>query len=118
MQVSLRPRMELRSKIGRIAAAVGFALVIGTVGVGPAHADGYNDNGDYSYSDNGRADRQYNNDNRDYRGGNNYYAYQQQPDYYYYAPQPNYYAAPDPYYYGSDRGYSAPPPGVSLFFGL
>ena len=114
MQVSLKPRMELRSKIGRIAAAVGFALLISSFAAGPVRADGDDNRG--SDRDRG-SDQHRDNDNRDYRGGNNY-AYQQQPDYYYYAPQPNYYAAPDPYYYGSDRGYSAPPPGVSLFFGL
>jgi hypothetical protein len=114
MQASLKPRMELRSRIGRIAAAVGFALVIGSF-AGPVRADGDHRGGD----DRGRGgDQHRDNDNRGYRGGNNYYAYQQQPDYYYYTPQPNYYAAPDPYYYGSDRGYDAPPPGVSLFFGL
>ena len=113
MQVSLEPRMELRSKITRIAAAVGFALLIGSFAAGPVRADD-NRRGD----DRGRSDQYRDNDNRGYRGGDNYYAYQQQPDYYYYTPQPNYYAAPDPYYYGSDRSYSAPPPGVSLFFGL
>ena len=102
MQVSLRPRMELRSKIGRIAAAVGFALVICSF-AGPVRADGDHRGGD---RDRG-GDQHRDNDNHGYRGGNNYYA-----------PQPNYYAAPDPYYYGSDRSYSAPPPGVSLFFGL
>jgi len=114
MQVSLKPRMELRSKIGRIAAAVGFALVIGSF-AGPVRADGDDHRGDNR--DRG-SDQHRDNDNRGYRGDDNYYAYQQTPDYYYYAPQPNYYAAPDPYYYGSDRSYSAPPPGVSLFFGL
>jgi hypothetical protein len=109
MQVSLKPKMELRSRIGRIAAAVGFALVIGTFAAGPAHAGhhgGDRDRGEYRHRDN---------DDRGYRGGR-YYAYQQ-PDYYYYRPQPNYYAAPDPYYYGSDRGYRSTPRGVTLFFG-
>ena len=32
-------KIELRSRIGRIAAAAGFALVIGSFAVGPAHAD-------------------------------------------------------------------------------
>jgi hypothetical protein len=109
MQVSLEPRTELRPKIGRIAAAVGFALVIGTFAAGPAnagHHGGDRDRGEYRHRDN---------DDRGYRGGR-YYAYQQ-PDYYYYRPQPNYYAAPDPYYYGSDRGYRSTPRGVTLFFG-
>ena len=109
MQESPKSKIELRSRIGRIAAAVGVALVIGTFAAGQAHAghhghdrdrDGYH----YRY-----------NYNRGYRGGR-YYAYQQ-PDYYYYRPQRNYYAAPDPYYYGSDRGYRSTPRGVTLFFG-
>ena len=108
MQESPKSKIELRSRIGRIAAAVGVALVIGTFAAGQAHAghhghdrdrDGYH----YRY-----------NYNRGYRG--RYYAYQQ-PDYYYYRPQRNYYAAPDPYYYGSDRGYRSTPRGVTLFFG-
>ena len=113
MQVSPKSKIELRSRIGRIAAAVGFALLIGSFAAGPVRADD-NRRGD----DRGRSDQYRDNDNRGYRGGDNYYAYQQQPDYYYYTPQPNYYAAPDPYYYGSDRSYDSPPPGVSLFFGL
>ena len=112
MQVSLKPRMELRSKIGRIAAAVGFALVIGSFAAGPVRADGDHHGGD---RDRG-CDQHRDNDNRGYRGGR-YYAYDQ-PDYYYYGPQPNYYAAPDPYYYGSGPSYDSPPRGVSLFFGL
>ena len=107
MQVSPKSKIELRSRIGRIAAAVGFALVVGSFAVGPAHADNNHRGGD----------RDRDNDNRGYRGGGNYYAYQQQPDYYY-APQPNYYAAPDPYYYESGPRYDAPPQGVNLFFGL
>jgi hypothetical protein len=109
MQESPKSKIELRSRIGRIAAAVGFALVIGTFAAGPAHAGhhgGDRDRGEYRHRDN---------DDRGYRGGR-YYAYQQ-PDYYYYRPQPNYYAAPDPYYYGSDRGYRSTPRGVTLFFG-
>jgi hypothetical protein len=109
MQESPKSKIELRAKIGRIAAAVGFALVIGTFAAGPVRADGHHGHdGDRGY---GHRD----NDDRGYRGGRSY-AYQQ-PDYYYYRPQPNYYAAPDPYYYGSDRSYESPPRGVSLFFG-
>ena len=100
MQVSPKPKIELRTKIGRIAAAVGFALVIGSFAAGSARADndhhgddhhGYHHRGNY---------------NRGYHGGG-YYA----PDYNYYTPQPNYYAAPDPYYYGNGRGYDGPPQG-------
>src|SRR5271154_5632745 len=36
MQISLEPKIELRSKIARIAAAVGLALVIGSFGAGSA----------------------------------------------------------------------------------
>ena len=111
MQASLKPKIESRSRIARIATAVGFALVIGTFAAGPVRADGHH-GGDRDRGNNGHRD----NDERGYRGGRNY-AYEQQPDYYYYRPQPNYYAAPDPYYYGSDRSYDSAPPGVSLFFG-
>jgi hypothetical protein len=116
MEVSPKPKIELRSRIGRIAAAVGFALVIGSFAVGPAHADN-----DHHGRYRGHYGRHYNY-NRGYRGGgryyggDRYYAYQQ-PDYYYYRPQPNYYSAPDPYYYGSDRRYEARGHGLSLFFG-
>jgi len=113
MQESTKPKIELRSKIGRIAAAVGFALVLGSFALGPARADN-----DHRGGDRGRAgDQHRDNDDRGYRGGGGYYAYQQ-PDYNYYTPQPNYYAAPDPYYYGPGPGYEAPPQGISLFFGL
>jgi hypothetical protein len=111
MRVSLKPRMELRSKIGRIAAAVGFALLIGTFAASPVRAEGHHHGGDRD-----RGYRHRDNDDRGYRGGGRYYAYDQ-PDYYYYRPQRNYYAAPDPYYYGSGRGYDSPPRGVTLFFG-
>jgi hypothetical protein len=110
MQESPKSKIELRSRIGRIAAAVGFALVVGSFAVGPARAD--NDH----HNDRGRGDQHRDNDNRGYRGPAVVYA--PQPDYNYYAPQPNYYAAPDPYEYGPGPGYDAPPRGVSLFFGL
>jgi hypothetical protein len=107
----MKPKMELRYKIGRIAAAVGFALVLGSFAVGPASADN-----DHNGRDRDRgADQHRDNDNRGYRGQ----VYASQPDYNYYAPQPNYYSAPDPYYYGPGPGYDTPPPqGINLFFGL
>ena len=105
-------KIELRSRIGRIAAAAGFALVIGSFAVGPAHADNNHRGGD---RDRG-SDQHRDNDNRGYRGGGGE-VYAAQPDYYY-APQPNYYAAPDPYYYESGPRYDTPPQGVNLFFGL
>jgi hypothetical protein len=107
----LKSEMELRARIGRIAAAVGFALVVGSFAVGPARADN-----DHNGRDRDRGgDQHRDNDNRGYRGP----VYASQPDYNYYAPQPNYYAAPDPYYYGPGPGYDTPPPqGINLFFGL
>jgi hypothetical protein len=115
MQASLKPKIEFRSRIARIAAALGVALVVGAFGIGPAHADGYN-YGDNRYGDNGRGDQYYDNGDRDYRGPA--VVYGQQPDYYY-APQPDYYAAPDPdRYYRSGPSYQVTSPGISLFFGL
>ncbi len=112
MKVSLEPKIEMRSKIARIAAAVGLALVIGSFGVGSARADdhhGDNNRGGDQHHDNG-------NHGGGYGGPAVVYA---QPDYYY-APQPDYYAQPEPYnYYGDSPQYpAAPPQGVSLFFGL
>ena len=109
--MQMKPKMELRYKIGRIAAAVGFALVLGSFAVGPASADN-----DHNGHDRDRGSNQHrDNDNRGYRGP----VYASQPDYNYYAPQPNYYSAPDPYYYGPGPGYETPPPqGINLFFGL
>jgi len=116
MQASAKPKIELRSRIVTIAAAVGLAFVIGTVGIGTAHADGYNNDGDNGYRDNGPPDQQYYNGDRDYRGPAVVYA--PQPDYYY-EPQPDYYAAPEPdRYYRSAPSYQVQAPGISLFFGL
>src|SRR5271154_5836161 len=56
MQISLEPKIELRSKIARIAAAVGLALVIGSFGVGSARAadnHGGNYHGGDQHHDNG-----------------------------------------------------------------
>ena len=107
------PKIELRSKIGRLAAAVAFTLVIGSVGVGTARADNNHRGNDRGHA----GDQHRDNDNRGYRGGGTVYA-ARQPDDDYPAPQPNYYAAPDPYVYGNGPGYDAPPQGVTLFFGL
>ncbi len=113
MHESLNPKIELSSRIARLTAAVGFALVIGSFGVGPARAE---DNhrgggGNHVVAQRGGGDR------GGYHGGgwsgptvvDNYYA-----------PQPDYYAAPDPdYYYGDGPQYDTPPPqGITLFFGL
>ena len=113
MEISPKPKKASRSKIGRIATAVAFALVIGSFGVGPARADD-----DHRGGDRGRGGDQHRDDGDRGRGPNVYYA--PQPDYYY-APQPDYYYAPEPYeYYPPQPEYSPPPPpeGVNLFFGF
>jgi len=113
MEISPKPKKASRSKIGRIATAVAFVLVIGSVSVGPARAD------DHRGDDRGRGGDQHHDDHdRGGRGPNVYYA--PQPDYYY-APQPDYYYAPEPYeYYPPQPEYYPPPPpeGVTLFFGF
>lgn len=112
MQVSLKPKRELCSKIARIATAVAFALVIGSFGVGPAGAaDDHRGGGGHrvAVQHGGGGDR-------GYRGGGGYAPTVVDN---YYAPQPDYYAAPEPYYYAPGPEYVAPPPqGISLFFGL
>jgi hypothetical protein len=112
MQVSPKPKKELRFKIGAITTAVAFSLVIGSFGVGPARA------ADDHRGNNRGAAQHHDNDNRGgYRGGGGSYGPAVVDNYY--APQPDYYAAPEPYYYGDAPQYDAPPPqGISLFFGL
>ena len=113
MEISPKPKKELRSKIGRIAAAVAFALVIGSFGVGPARAD------EHRGGDRGRGREQHHDGGDRGRGPTVYVA--PQPDYYY-APQPDYYVAPEPYeYYPPQPDYyppRPPPEGINLFFGL
>jgi hypothetical protein len=113
MKVSPEPKKEVRSAMVKIATAVAFALVIGSLGVSAARAD------EYRGEDRGRqGDQHRDNDNRGYRGPSFAYA---QPDYYY-APQPDYYYAPEPNYYYESRptyAYDAPrSPGFNLFFGF
>ncbi|HVC44425.1 MAG TPA: hypothetical protein VND20_06365 [Candidatus Binataceae bacterium] len=110
MEVSLKPKVRSRSKVVRIAAAIGFALVIGSFVVGPARADehGHDHHGYYQHRDNEH--RGY---NRGYRGG-----YERQPMNNYYAPEPNYYAAPEPYEYNDSPRYRSPvSQGLDMFFG-
>jgi hypothetical protein len=116
MEISSKPKKELRSSIGKIAAAIAFALVIGGVSVGPARADDHRGGGDRG-GDRGRGGEKHDDGDRGRRGPNVYYA--PQPDYYY-APQPNYYYAPEPdQYYAPPEYYSQPPSqGITLFFGL
>ena len=107
MEISPKPGKELRSRIGRIAAAIAFALMICSVAVGTLRAD---DHGKGKHRDNDRWER----------GPNIYYA--PQPDYYY-VPPPDYYYAPEPDYYYSDRPrpeyYPRPrSEGLNLFFGI
>jgi hypothetical protein len=111
MQVSSKPKTQLRSKIGRVATAVAFALVIGSFGVGPARAaDAHRGGGGNRAAGHGGGG-----DRGGYRGGG--YAPTVMDNYY--APAPDYYVAPEPYYYGDGPEYVAPPPqGISLFFGL
>jgi hypothetical protein len=112
MEISAKPRKELRFKIGRITTAIAFAFVICSVAVGPARADDRR-----GYDDNRGGDRHRDNRDRSERGPDVYIA--PQPDYYY-APQPDYYTAPEPpdYYYSPQRQYNPPPEGVTLFFGF
>ncbi|MGA9721576.1 MAG: hypothetical protein WBQ86_03915 [Candidatus Binatus sp.] len=114
MQVSIKPK-SLCSRIARIAAAVGFALVIGSFGVGPAGAADHRGGGD---NHGGGGDHRGGGDNHGgYRGGGGGYWGGVGGNYY--APQPDYYVAPEPYNYGDAPEYDAPPPqGISLFFGL
>jgi hypothetical protein len=106
MQVSLKPKGKSRSKIVRITTAIGFALVIGSFGVGSVLADspGHDNHGGAQHHDDGN-----HGGDRGHRGG-----YAPPSTNYYYAPQPNYYTAPEPYYYNNNE---APPSGISLFFG-
>ena len=111
MQVSPKPKKASCSKIGRIATAVAFALVIGSFGVGPARAD------EHRGGDRGRGGDHHDGGDRG-RGPTVYVA--PQPDYYY-APQPDYYYAPEPYEYYSPQPEYYPPPrreGFNLFFGF
>ena len=113
MQVSPKPIKVSRSKIGRIATAVAFALVICSFGVGSAGA------ADHHGNDRGGGGGEHHDGGDRGRGPNIYYA--PQPDYYY-APAPDYYYAPEPYeYYPPQPDYYSPrppPEGLSLFFGL
>ena len=112
MEMSPKTGKELRSKIGRIATAIAFAVVICGVAVGPAGADDHRGHDD-------RGDRHPDHRDGGERGPNVYY--EPQPDYYY-APPPNYYYAPEPdYYYAPPQPQYYPPPppeGIQLFFGF
>jgi hypothetical protein len=109
MEISPKNGNELRSKIGRIATAIAFALMICSVAVGPARADDNGDRGNRGHNDRDRGERSHN-------------VYIEPVPDYYYAPQPDYYYAPEPQYYYQPRPqpeYYPPPPseGINLFFG-
>ena len=112
MQVSLEPKIELRSKIARIAAAVGLALVIGSFGVGSASAadnHGGNYHGGDQHHDNGNHGGGYRGARRRLRAAGLLLR-----------AAAGLLRAPEPYnYYGDSPQYPvAPPQGVTLFFGL
>ena len=129
MQVSPKPIKVSRSKIGRIAIAVAFALVICSFGVGSAgaaeHHGGGGDGGGHGGGGDHRGGGGYHGDGG--WGGGHWGGG-------YYAPGPDYWVAPEPYVYVPAPGpcyapgYEGPeydpycnpppPPGVSLFFGL
>jgi hypothetical protein len=113
MQVSVEPKIELRRRIARIAAAVGFALVIGSFGVGMASAADHRGGGG---GNRGAVQHGGGGYHGGYRGGGGGGTVVDN----YYAPAPDYYASPEPYnYYGPGPTYGdAPPQGISLFFGL
>ena len=92
MEISSKPKKELRSKVGGIATSIAFVLAIGVVSVGLARADDDNYHGHRGHG---------------YR--HNSYRVYSRPNVYY-APQPDYYYAPQP-------EYNPPPPGIRLFFG-
>jgi hypothetical protein len=86
-------------RIGRIAMAIGFACVIGGVGVGPALAGGGgHDRGDRGHPQPRHEERH---DNYRYETAPNYYYAPAPPPNYYYAPPPPVYYEPPPVYYGA-----------------
>jgi hypothetical protein len=122
MKISPKPKNESRSRIGRIATAVAFALVIAFIPLAQApaaeHGGGHGGHGD------GHGGGGY---HGGYHGGGHWGGG-------YYAPGPDIYVAPEPYVYtpgpcppdyeppyyeGPDYYCSPPPPpGINLFFGL
>jgi hypothetical protein len=99
METSIRPGKRLLSRIGKLAIAIGFILVIGGVGVGPALAGG----GGHDHGDNGRHRGWHHNERHD---NNRYENHRRFENYYYARPNyyaPNYYDAPPPVYYEQPR---------------
>ena len=105
------------ARLGKIASAAAFGLLIGAFAIGTVHADDHHGDHDRGHWGHEHA----------YRGRGYYrgpdYAYGN-PDYYY-APAPDYYYQPEPYNYGyyppgSGYGYydGRPSEGILQFFGL
>src|ERR1700730_15585098 len=90
---------DLRSRIGKLAIAIGFAFVIGCCGVRPALAGG------------GGPDRGGGHDRGGARERHDYGRHEYVPPPTYYAP--NYYAPPNYYYAPPPTYYEAPPPPPS-----
>jgi hypothetical protein len=104
MKTSIPLGKDLRSRIGRLASAIGFAFLIGCFGVGPALAGGggHNRGGghDGGGGDRGRQQEPRHEERRSY-------------DRHEYAPVPDYYAPPNYYYAPPPTYYEAPPPPPS-----
>jgi uncharacterized membrane protein len=128
MEISPKPKKASRFKIGRIATAVAFALVICSFGVGPARAAD-----DHRGGGGNRGGGEHRGGGNDHRGGGGDRGYHGGEDGGhwgggYYAPGPDYYVAPEPYgYYGPAPCYGPdynedcgppPPSGITLFFGF
>lgn len=94
METSTTLGKDLRSRIGRIAMAIGCAFVIGAVSVGPALAGG----GGHDRGDGGRHQEEQHEERHDNDRHENRYQNYNYPPTYYYAP-PNYYYTPPPVYY-------------------
>ena len=109
MEISPKPKRQMRSGIGRVATVIAFGFVICSFAAGSAHAadrgghDAHGGGGAHHSDNRGRGDR-----------GHAVYAH---PDNYYYSPPVNYYDTPEPYYYDDDEP-QPPPEGINLFFGL
>jgi len=113
MKKTTLTRIGTMSKIGKIAIAIGFGVVICGAAMGPAFAGG----GGHRGGDRHEVQRHHRGGyDRGHDGG----GYVAMAPNYYYAPAPNYYYAPEPEYYPSEPVYSAPPPseGINLFFGI
>jgi len=129
MEILSQRRKALRSKIGRIATAVAFTLLIGSVAAGLARAAGHGGGGHGGGGHGGGGHR-----GGGYHGGGGWHGGGGHWGGGYYIPGPDYYAEPEPYDYapvpppcdepgydGPDYDYGCappPPPGVNLFFGL